>query len=405
MTVSAKFEVEAQSSARLFIDSHIGEDFFGGGVTSACVREFLDANPEVDTLFVEVNSMGGDLFEAIGINAALDRWRTQTGGKVVAEVVGIAASAAVNITSNADEVRIADGSQMMIHNSSSMTFGNKEAHQRTIETLARADETMARLHTRKTKRKLSEVIEAMNAETSFSPTEALEFGLADEIFSEIKVAANMDAWRSNSKYQQYMARRMPATAKKEDVMNNAKLAAMLGCAIAEIESELARVIGRAAEAAEVGTLRAEVTATKAENAALKAKNEELTNSASTDRLEARIQGMVADGRLTTSECQKAVVYRQLWKNAGEEVAELSASTWTKPEALGQPQHRDGDRAGNNASDNRRTPEQAFELLPLPQQNLILGQKGKYGRTDCIVHGFRELPHLVAKWNVQMPEVN
>ena len=398
------FGVRADGSTAIRIDTDIGEDFFGGGITADSVRNAIEATISADPAAVDVhlliNSFGGDPFEAVAINAVLDRHRAETGGRVIAEVAGIAASAAVNLTSNADEVLINDGSQMMIHHASSMTFGNTAAHERTIAVLTRVDDAISRLHARKTGKTVAEVVAAMDVEQSFDAFEAVAFGLADRVISEIKVAAHMNAWRANPKYQEYLAKR-PKLARKE-TMDHAQLAAMLGLEVTasakEVSDKLAKTIGQAATVENV-------TALQVENETLRARVAELEVSASLTDCESRITAMIAEGRLSNESDPRVQAYRNVWQSNGEETAEIMANTWPVPKALGKSQHKSGDKAGQQGQSGKVDKYAAFAKLNEGIRASALHQEAQFGRNACIDRFWAQFPAIAAQHNVDMTEVN
>ena len=70
-------------------------------------------------LLIKLNSYGGDAFEGIEIYNYLKSLKN----KVVVEVTSIAASAASIIAMGADEIRMSNGSQLMIHEAASFSIG------------------------------------------------------------------------------------------------------------------------------------------------------------------------------------------------------------------------------------------------------------------------------------------
>ena len=102
-----KIEAKAKSrEAKVYL-----YDVIGGWETSA--KGFVDqvAALKVDTIKLHINSPGGNSYDGIAIYNTL----RDHDARVVATVDGIAASAASIVAMAADEVVMAPGTEMMIH--------------------------------------------------------------------------------------------------------------------------------------------------------------------------------------------------------------------------------------------------------------------------------------------------
>lgn len=126
---------------------------------------------------LRINSPGGDVFDGRAIATAI----AQHPSKVVAHIDGLAASAASYVAIAADEVRIADGAMVMVHNAWTLAFGNKADLRDVADVLEKVDGTIAADYVRKTGKTLEEVTAWMNAETWFTAAEAKDAGLVDAI--------------------------------------------------------------------------------------------------------------------------------------------------------------------------------------------------------------------------------
>lgn len=136
---------------------------------------------------LRVSSPGGSVWDAVDIYNAIERYS----GKVIAEVDALAASAASFLILAADEVRAAKNAMLMIHRASTLTFGNVEDHQKTIEVLGKADNILVDMYKKKTSKPESEIVEKLNAETWFTAKEAMEFGLVDSLSGASDVTAKV----------------------------------------------------------------------------------------------------------------------------------------------------------------------------------------------------------------------
>lgn len=133
-----------------------------------------------------INSPGGDVWAGSEIYTALKEH-----GRVTAKVVGVAASAASVALCGAAKALIAPTAQVMIHRSSTVTGGNKNAHDEGSQMLNSVDEGMVNAYQDKTGMGREELIALMDATTFLDANRAVELGFADEkMFAQTeKVAA------------------------------------------------------------------------------------------------------------------------------------------------------------------------------------------------------------------------
>jgi len=148
-------------------------------------------NTNGEDIEVEINSGGGSVFDASEIYTSLKEYQ----GKVTSKIVGIAASAASVIAMAADHLMMSPTSQMMIHNASSYSNGDYRDMNHMADILKNVNQTVANAYKLKSGMSDSELLKLMNAETWFTPQQALDRGLIDEIMFEnemVKVAANQN---------------------------------------------------------------------------------------------------------------------------------------------------------------------------------------------------------------------
>lgn len=128
---------EDTGAAELIFNGPISEDtWFGDEITPAMFRNEL--SKVSGDLTVWLNSPGGDVFAASQIYTMLRNHK----GKVTVKIDGIAASAASVVAMAGDETLIAPTGMLMIHNPSTVAFGNKEAMQKAIELLDEVKESI-----------------------------------------------------------------------------------------------------------------------------------------------------------------------------------------------------------------------------------------------------------------------
>lgn len=129
-----------------------------------------------DDVDIYINSGGGDLIAGTEIYSAIKAYT----GAVRIHVTGLAASAA-SLIMCAGKCDITPPSLVMIHNVSSIAYGdhNELAHE--SETLRTADRAVAAAYIEKTGKSEEELLELMDKETWLTAAEAVELGLCDEV--------------------------------------------------------------------------------------------------------------------------------------------------------------------------------------------------------------------------------
>ena len=171
----------------IWIYDTIGADMFGGVDAQEVARQIASMTGETITL--RINSPGGDVFAGRAIAAALKASKA----KVVAYVDGLAASAATTILMAADEIVMAEGSFLMVHNSMTFTYGNKEEFLEIAGLLEQIDEAIAADYIQRTGKDKDKVKKWMDDETWFSAADAVEQGFADSI-ADTNGTKNAAAW-------------------------------------------------------------------------------------------------------------------------------------------------------------------------------------------------------------------
>lgn len=138
-----------------------------------------------EDLEVEINSGGGSVFAGSEIYTALKSYT----GNVTVKIVGLAASAASVITMAGKKVLMSPTAQMMIHNSSAWTGGDRHDLESGAQMLRSADSTIASAYRLKSGMTQEELLAMMDKETWMTPKQALEYKLIDEIMFEEEIQA------------------------------------------------------------------------------------------------------------------------------------------------------------------------------------------------------------------------
>ncbi|NEU15199.1 Clp protease ClpP, partial [Methylobacterium sp. BTF04] len=133
---------------------------------------------------VRLNSGGGIATEGAAIHAAL---AAHSGRKTII-VEGIAASAASVIAMAGDEIVMAMGAIMMIHDPSGFTFGTVAEHELQIKALNALGTAMAGIYADRSGRTVDEARADMRGELWMSPDEAVTAGYADRVLTRAAAA-------------------------------------------------------------------------------------------------------------------------------------------------------------------------------------------------------------------------
>ncbi len=168
--------VNGTTSDQLFLYGDIGASWFGEGITAQSVSNAL-TDAKSTSLDVYLNSNGGDVFQGIAIHTLLARHPAT----VTVYIDGIAASAASFIAQAGDHVVAARNAMVMIHKASTMTWGNVDDHQETLDLLDKIDSNIADFYTERAGDSVEEWLARMAATTWYTGQEAMDAGLVDEV--------------------------------------------------------------------------------------------------------------------------------------------------------------------------------------------------------------------------------
>lgn len=138
-------------------------------------RAIADANG--DDLEIAINSGGGDVFSGSEIYTALK----SHAANVEVQIVGVAASAASVIAMAGNKIKMSPTGQLMIHNATTSTRGDKREHRHTADFLQTVDSAIANAYRLKTGMSQTELLALMNKETWMNAQDALAKGFIDEI--------------------------------------------------------------------------------------------------------------------------------------------------------------------------------------------------------------------------------
>ena len=168
--------VKNEESRTLYFDGYIAQDsWFDDDITPRQFKDELTASDGDITVWL--NSPGGDVFAANQIYTMLKEYK----GKITVKIDGIAASAASVIAMAGSEILMSPVAMMMIHNPSTVIFGEESDLQSGIDMLSEVKESIINAYEQKTGLPRNKISKMMDAETWFSSKKAVELGFADEV--------------------------------------------------------------------------------------------------------------------------------------------------------------------------------------------------------------------------------
>lgn len=195
--------------AEVYLYGVIGQDWFGDGITAKRFADDLKAlGKGIKTIDLRINSEGGDVFAGKAMYSLL----VEHEAKIVVHIDGLAASAASFIAMAGEEINIAEGAFVMIHEAWTVAIGGADDMRRTAGLLETVNETIVEVYVARTKNKTDDVKKWMSDETWMTGKEAVKKGFADKVVDNLKVAASV---RDPSKFKHLPAALQPNRAKAE----------------------------------------------------------------------------------------------------------------------------------------------------------------------------------------------
>lgn len=162
-------------------------DWLGWDATSPKKVEQQLSDIEGD-IVVEINSGGGSVFAGSEIYTML----RDHAGQVTVKITGVAASAASVIAMAGDKVLMSPTAQIMIHNATISAQGDYREMEHTSDFLKNVNQTIANAYKAKSGIDDDKLLALMDKETWFTPQQALEHNLIDEIMFENQVQVVAD---------------------------------------------------------------------------------------------------------------------------------------------------------------------------------------------------------------------
>lgn len=178
---------KAKDRGEIWLYGPIGIDFFGDGVTAKTFAEDLKKLGAVNVIDLRINSDGGVVTDA----RAMYNLLVEHKARINVHIDGIAASAASFIAMAGDEITIAEGGFVMIHNARGVTIGEAKDHRQMAEVLDKVNDTILQTYVARTKIEAKKIKKWMDDETWFTGAEAVQNGFADKMTENMRVAASI----------------------------------------------------------------------------------------------------------------------------------------------------------------------------------------------------------------------
>lgn len=175
-----RFEAKNESEYKLSIYGSIG-GWFSENNAESIRRKIQDVKAE--KIHVHINSGGGSAFDGVAICNMLK----QHSAEIIVHVDGWAASAASVIAMAGDRIIMPSNTMMMIHQASTIEYGNADLFEKTARDLRKIDSALAASYKNRFVGTDEELRQLLKDETWLTADEAVALGLADEVADEIEI--------------------------------------------------------------------------------------------------------------------------------------------------------------------------------------------------------------------------
>jgi ATP-dependent protease ClpP protease subunit len=153
--------------------------WIGDEITPKKFKNDLYENGAGGPVRIKVNSPGGEVVAANVIRSILQDYP----GRVTADIVGMAASAATIVITGADQVIMREGALFMTHNPTLVAMGYATDLRKAADLLDEVKEGILNVYVSKTAKDRSILSDLMDKETWLSASEAKDYGFVDEVIS------------------------------------------------------------------------------------------------------------------------------------------------------------------------------------------------------------------------------
>ena len=185
-----RYEIVAKASGpkrgELLLYGDVGPSDWGM-IDEKSFADALKSLGDVAAIDLRINSAGGSAFSGIAMYNQLMRHPAS----VTVHVDGLAASIASVIAMAGESLVMGDGAQLMIHDASSLAWGNAAEMRRTADLLDSVSGDIAAIYARRSGRAVDDIRTLMQAETWFGAQEAVDAKLATAVAAGESVTASL----------------------------------------------------------------------------------------------------------------------------------------------------------------------------------------------------------------------
>ncbi len=201
--------------------------------TAKGVEELIRSDPEAEEIILEVDSLGGAVFEGFSIYNLLKN----SGKKIIANIVGSAASITTLIVAAAEvkDITMNEVGVFLIHNPMVDLQGDADKLDAAKKNLEQIEEIMVSVYAPRLNKKPEEVKELMKAETSYKPSDAKKAGLVGKVVEKIglKAVALFDPEALNKKDNSKLDALLDTVKKMAEKMFSPNIKAALNLTLVE----------------------------------------------------------------------------------------------------------------------------------------------------------------------------
>ncbi|MGD6735390.1 ClpP-like prohead protease/major capsid protein fusion protein [Photobacterium leiognathi subsp. mandapamensis] len=134
-----------------------------------------------------IQSYGGSVYEGLAMYNAIKAHK----GKTIGVVDGLVASISSYFLMACDEIQMPENAKLMIHDPSIGAWGGENEIQSALTQLKNAKQTIADAYAERCGKSLEDVLQAMEKETWFTASQALEFGLIDTVIDAVDLSNSL----------------------------------------------------------------------------------------------------------------------------------------------------------------------------------------------------------------------
>jgi ATP-dependent protease ClpP protease subunit len=211
-------------SAELYIYDDIGANPWGVGIMPEDVAAALKDLKDVRSITVRVNSPGGDVYDGMAIYSLFNGAKQ----RIIMQIDGLAASAAATIVMSGEEIVIADGAELMIHNAWMMAVGDATEMRRQADRLEQTTNQMAKIYSSRSGQPIGTVLSMMDNETWMTASVAYDLGFAEKVIPLKRVAASVRGYQYKHTPDQYKTNTIIVPDKSNLELTRERIAAMRG---------------------------------------------------------------------------------------------------------------------------------------------------------------------------------